>query len=270
VNWWAEAFPHIVWLSVVAGLTGQIFGFAEFFGGTKIAWAIAAVLGGTFEFMMVACSSRGLRAIGLGRGRWECAPFLLLGTAAAGFAAYMNVNHFAGWLGLAAGTVSLLGYFAHVFAHLYEELEHREQLQTWEQEKEAIEAEIKTRAAADRAEYDDYRADLVAQRKDLARQRAEDQATAAEPDPPAEDTTKSHRRAPAKPGGKPGEKRHPTRVLGMRDRREQALQLGVSQRASTPAKLRAEMQAAGLKLPSSDTTLENWCREIKVRLGETN
>jgi hypothetical protein len=256
VNWWAKVFPHIVWLSVLAGLTGQVFGFAEFFGGTAIAWVIAVVLGGTFEFMMVACSSRGLRAIGLGRTWREFTPFLFLGTGAASFAAYMNLNHFEGWLGMAAATVSMLGYSAHVFSHLYDELEHRKQLHEWEIDKAEIEAEIKTRAEAERAEYDAYRSQVAEQR---TRGLAAGAPTPRPADPPrqhtspaAKATAKAANAKPSRGGGKPS--------------KDEAVRIGVERNAATPAKLRDALIAAGYKLPASSSTIENWCKVIKAEL----
>jgi hypothetical protein len=257
VNWWAKVFPHIVWLSVLAGLTGQVFGFAEFFGGTWIAWIIAVVLGGTFEFMMVACSSRGLRAIGLGRTWKEFTPFLLLGTAAAGFAAYMNMNHFSGWLGLAAATVSMLGYSAHVFSHLYDELEHRKALGEWVSEKAEIESEIKARADAERAEYDRYRSQVAEQRTRNLASSAPPQQLADRPlaSPPA-----------AKAAAKPAERKRTSRIGG-RVSKDEAIRIGVEQNAETPAKLRDALTSAGHKLPASTTTIENWCKVIKAELA---
>lgn len=264
VNWWAKAFPHIVWLSVIAGLAGQIFGFAEFFGGTAIAWTIAVVLGGTFEFMMVACSSRGLRAIGLNRSRKEVAPFLLLGTAAAGFAAYMNVNHFEGWLGLAAGVVSGLGYAAHVFSHLYEELEHRKEFKNWEREKIAVQREIKERAARERMRYETFQAELAEQRREATRRAVK---------PPMAITSGTSTPPPALPRSSTANpttsKKSGSKTPG-KATKDEAVRIGVEQKAATPARLRDALLAAGYALPSSSTTVENWCREIKVQLSEAN
>lgn len=255
VNWWAKAFPHIVWLSVFAGLSGQVFGFAEFFGGTKLAWVIALALGGTFEFMMVACSSRGLRAIGLDRGWSEYLPFLILGTAAAGFAAYMNLNHFDGWLGLAAATVSMLGYTAHVTAHLFDELEHRTALKEWEDQKDEIEAEIKARADAERAEYDHYRSQL-------AKQRSRDLTTPPEPtSAPKATTSPAAKATPKTTTGRP------TSNAGGKISKADAIRIGIDQGAHTPAKLKAAIKADGYKLPASPSTIENWCKDIKAQLG---
>lgn len=256
VNWWAKAFPHIVWLSVIAGLAGQIFGFAEFFGGGAVAWIIASVLGGTFEFMMVACSSRGLRAIGLGRSWREFTPFLLLGTAAAGFAAYMNVNHFAGWLGLAAGTVSLLGYAAHVFSHLYEELEHRKDLAEWEAEKAKVEAEIKARADADRAEYDAYRAEIAQHRRDVTRKLATASAPSPAPAQPAPADTDSAKPA-SKTSGRPTAKKPGKPEL---DRATALDWVATSAPDAGPAAVRQHFTAKGFEVPT-DRTLRRWLNE---------
>lgn len=256
VNWWAKAFPHIVWLSVIAGLAGQIFGFAEFFGGGPVAWIIASVLGGTFEFMMVACSSRGLRAIGLGRSWREFTPFLLLGTAAAGFAAYMNVNHFAGWLGLAAGTVSLLGYAAHVFSHLYEELEHRKDLAEWEAEKAKVEAEIKARADADRAEYDAYRAEIAQHRRDVTRKLATASAPSPAPAQPAPADTDSAKPA-SKTSGRPTAKKPGKPEL---DRATALDWVATSAPDAGPAAVRQHFTAKGFEVPT-DRTLRRWLNE---------
>lgn len=255
VNWWARAFPHIVWLSVAAGLAGQVFGFAEFFGGGAVAWVVACLLGGTFEFMMVACSSRGLRAIGLARSRREVAPFLVLGTLAAGFAAFMNVQHFAGWLGMAAGAVSLLGYFAHVFSHLYDELDYRTVLTAWKREKAAVEAQLRSREDAERAEYDAYQAELSRQRRRML-------ADVVSPKPVPEPVAEPVKNTPAQV--RPARKVSATKPTGpVRATKDDAIRMGVETGANTPAVLRGKLVRAGYTLPSSSTTIENWCREIK-------
>lgn len=163
VTWWAKAFPHLVWLSVIAGLVGQIYGWTETFGGGLIAVAVAVVLGGTFEFIMVAASSRGLRDIGRNRSPWQAAAFLVAGTACAGMAFWMNLHHFTGTLalaGVAAAAATAIGYLAHVAVHFFDELDNRRELAAWEKKRDRIAAEIAAREAKVRAEHDAYQTEL--------------------------------------------------------------------------------------------------------------
>lgn len=265
---WASAFPHIVWLSVIAGLAGQIWGFAQLFGGgqpTPFAWIVAAALGGTFEFMMVACSSRGLRAIGLNRKAYEYIPFLVLGTAAAAFAAYMNLQHFSGWLGLAAGAVSLLGYCAHVFSHLYDEVEHCRELRQWQAVKAEIEDEIKARDDAERAVYDAYQAELTKYRQDAVRQLAAGQMAQRPSTTPASNMPANRTTSAA--SGSQTRTTNTGRRSGGRATKADAVRIGVEQNAATPKRLREALISAGYVLPASSSTVENWCKQIKTELG---
>ncbi|MGM0724186.1 MAG: hypothetical protein ACQEXM_26975 [Actinomycetota bacterium] len=272
VNWWAKAFPHVVWLSVVSGLAGQVYGFAEMFGSTPGAWIAAAVLGGTFEFMMVACSSRGLRAIGLGRAWTEVVPFLLIGTIAAALACLMNVTHFELWLGIAAGTVSGLGYAAHVFSHLYDELEHRALLIAWRIEKAKIEQEIERRTRREHREYEERLA-LMKRREQESElttsptsqyPRRRTPAAAGTTSTTSVDVTKSADRTRATstnaPNRSPGSRRA---AESPKATKADALRIGRQAGVDTPAPLKRALLEAGLKLPQSATTIETWCTEIK-------
>lgn len=266
----SSLFPHVLWLSVIAGLAGQIYGFAEFFGGGVFGWGIAAVLGGVFEFMMVTCSSRGLRAIGENRSWREFVPFLVIGTAAAGFAAYMNVNHFVGFLGLAACSITAIGYLAHVFSHLYDELERRKTLAAWELEKTRVENEIQARAAAERAEYEQYRRAQIQARAEAERAALTAHGTAPPPaaPTPSAPTSPSGSAAPppaAKTPAKRSQKKSPGRAT-----KAEAVRIGVDQKLATPAALRAGLTEAGYTLPASTSTVENWCRAIKAQLQDNH
>ena len=162
---WANAFPHLIWLSVIAGLLGQVYGWTiEFaFAGPYVAVAVAVTLGGTFEFIMVAASSRGLRDIGLNRPMWQCVAFLAVGTACAGLAFWMCLHHFNGSLmtvGQAAAAATAIGYLAHVKSHLFDELDNRRLVAEWERECERVRAEIQARHERARAEHDAYQAQV--------------------------------------------------------------------------------------------------------------
>ena len=162
---WANAFPHLIWLSVIAGLLGQVYGWTiEFaFAGPYVAVAVAVTLGGTFEFIMVAASSRGLRDIGLNRPMWQCVAFLAVGTACAGLAFWMCLHHFDGSLmtvGQAAAAATAIGYLAHVKSHLFDELDNRRLVAEWERECERVRAEIQARHERARAEHDAYQAQV--------------------------------------------------------------------------------------------------------------
>ncbi|MBP2371349.1 hypothetical protein [Pseudonocardia parietis] len=274
INWWSNAFPHVVWLSVVSGFAGQVYGFGTLFGGTIGAWTVAVALGGTFEFMMVACSSRGLRAIGLGRSWTEFIPFLLIGTMAAALACAMNVTHFPGWLGIAAGTVSALGYAAHVFSHLYDELAHRAEFNAWLLEKAKIELEIERQVRAERRQYESY-LDRQTRLQQEAAQPATAQSRSASParsraaaaqttSTTSVDATKRASR-PAKsstsranrPLPRPGQGDRPTA------KKADAIRIGRATGIDTPAPLREALIAQGLQLPRSSTSIETWCAEIK-------
>jgi hypothetical protein len=260
VDSWARAFPHLVWLSVVAGLAGQVFGFATAFGMTAIAWIVAGVLGGTFEFMMVSCSSRGLRAIGLGRSWREFVPFLLLGTVANVVAAYMNLSHFEGWLGIAACMVSVLGYLAHVFSHLYDEVENRKQMKAWTEERDRVQAELAARAAAERAAYDVFQQELTVQRREALRKLSE----GAKPPTPSAPPTRPEE--PPAATSKPALRKSSKKPTGKATKAD-AVRIGVEKRVYTPAPLRQALTELGYPLPSSETTIENWCKVIKTELG---
>jgi hypothetical protein len=189
-------------------------------------------------------------------------PFLIVGTAAAAFAAYMNKAHFPGWLGLAACGVSSIGYIGHIFSHLFDEIENRERLKAWLKAKEEIEAQIKALQAAEQARYarqveneaareEAEIARITAQTTAVARSRAAEAVpapSASGADPEARSAT-SNRKPSGKGRGKIG--------------KDDAVQLGLERGVDTPAPLKAAILEAGWELPKSTSTIENWCRLIK-------
>lgn len=269
VEWWATAFPQLIWLAVIAGLTGQIFGWTKEFGGTPIAIGVAVVLGGTFEFIMVAASSRGLRDIGEGRPIWQAVIFLAAGTACAGLAVYMALSHFTGNLemaGRAAAAATAIGYLAHVFTHLFDELDNRSTLLRWQQRRDEIQQEIDAREAAARAAHDAMqRESLQSHTEAIRRQRAE-QAQTVEHSPTTSGSVPT-----------PRTKDQATKVKTARKIRKSggkevatkpvAVRIGVEKKATTPSTLRAVLVEEGYGLPASSTTIENWCKEIKAKLN---
>lgn len=269
---WSNAMPYLVWVSVAAGLLGQFVGWTEIFGGGAIAMIIAGLLGGVFEFFMVSGSARGLKALGRGRSWWQVAAFMLVGTACAGLAFYMNLNHFSGELALAgkaSAACTLLGYSAHVFGHLFDKLEDRREFLAWKAEAERVKKLIAEREEAARAAHDAeqeaIREARVARIKATARETSpKDDASGSSTGTASAPTT-----APATPSGaaKPAG-RKPANGESNRATKADAVRIGVEQRISTPAPLKAALKAAGFVLPNSSSTVENWCREIKRELSK--
>jgi hypothetical protein len=259
IDWCATAFPHLVWLSVVAGLLGQVYGWSKVFGGGPVGWVVAGVFGGVFEFIMVAASSKGLKDLGLGRSPAQVAAFLAVGTACAALAFGMNLTHFTGALkmaGIAAAAATALGYLAHVGVHWFEELDNRRALAVWKTKADKIEREIKAREERIRAEHEDFQ---TKQRELRIRQleaytpmpsSVPVETPAAEPQPTTtKPVTKTGGRVTAKKPGKP----ELDRVTALDWVQRSAPDAG-------PAAVRQHFTAKGFEVPT-DRTLRRWLNE---------
>lgn len=272
VNWWANAFPHLVWLSVVSGLVGQIYGWTETFGGGLVAIAVACVLGGTFEFIMVAASSRGLRDIGRGRPIWQALAFLTAGTSCMAMAFWMNLHHFTGALelaGMAAAASTAIGYTAHVAVHLFDELDNRAKRAAWQKECDRITAEIRAREEKTRAEHDAYQAELRKARAEELKTRTQHTApqlqptttaVATTPRPAAAETPKPEIAAKA-----PARKPVPAKEIPAKDKvsKDEVLTWALRQEEPpTSGEVLRHFEKTGRELPT-DRAVRNWLADIK-------
>lgn len=272
----ASAFAHLVWLAVAAGLFGQVVGWSAIFGHNAASYLISATLGATFEFVMVAASSRGLVDIGRNRPVWQPLVFLGIGTACAAMAVWMILTHFTGPLpqfnlsahdarsiGYAAAACAALGYLAHIVVHLPDELANRTAVQAWQEEAARVRAEIDERNRRRLAERDEFERQQMA-----ARLNAIAPAATAEPGEPAPEPSTS-----AKP--EPKARQADARALepaqprvATEDRpvatKEVAVPLGLQHQVTKPRELGELLEREGYALPASRASLSNWCKAIKA------
>jgi len=237
------------WMSVGVGAVGQIASFGSLIasgldGKMKILGYVAAAFGAAFaEITMIGAGSSSLKRRYAG-GAWK--SLLLVACLVCAYATILNVLHWAPiQIGLAVmfGGGSLVGFAAHTMA------EH------------LAAKDYETQLAAYNAAVAERNAKIEAQ--NASRRRAEEkalrEAVKTAPQPSAEPAPVS---APAKQA-KPAQSKAPDGVVD----KQTAVQLGIARQACTPAVLKAELLKEGHELPASDTTIKNWCREIKSSLS---
>ncbi|EME61926.1 hypothetical protein, partial [Amycolatopsis decaplanina] len=240
------------WMSVGVGAVGQIASFGALIasgldGWMKVLGYVAAALGAAFaEITMIGAGASSLKRRYKG-GNWK--PLLVVACLVCGYATVLNVLH---WgpiqIGLAVmfGGGSLVGFVAHTMAEHLAAKDYETQLAEWKAADDERNAKIEAQAASRRR----------------AEEKALREATKAAPQPSTEPAPVA---APAKQQAKPAAGKNT--ADGAVDK-QTAVQLGIARQACTPAVLKAELVKAGHELPSSDTTIKNWCREIKQLLNQ--
>lgn len=262
----ASAFAHLVWLAVAAGLFGQIVGWSAMFGQNVASYLISATLGATFEFVMVAASSRGLVDIGRNRDSWQPVVFLAIGTACAAMAVWMILTHFnaplpqfglsahdARSIGWAAAACAALGYVAHIVVHLPDELANRTAQKEWRAEAKRVQREIDERNRRRLADRDEF------ERRQMAAQLAAatpQQPTASQPDPDSEPESAS-RPVKAKPAAK-SKAKSPTKGRAF-DQNTARERLGGEFDRLGPAEINRRMAALGYDTVNP-STIRRWRR----------
>lgn len=254
----AEQTGHIASLtgyvmSVGVGAFGQIM-----FLGTWLAvmlpapgnW-IAAAIGAAFaEIGMIGAGNSSLAKRKDG-GRWKLlfavACFVCLG------AVTMQVAH---WLpkgfgvALVFGLASFVGFLIHMTIEHSKIRDHEDRVAQFETELAEYQAEQQARYEQDLATYEAAVAEQHRQRRQVEQAAKKTSEPVAPTQPPAA-------KALAK-------------TAGGRATKADALRVGVEHKAATPAKLRDALIDAGYALPSSSTTVENWCKEIKAQLADAS
>lgn len=215
---------------------------------------LAALIGAAFaEIGMIGAGNSSLSKRKDG-GRWKLL-FAVACFVCAG-AVTMQVAH---WLpkgfgvALVFGLASFVGFLIHMTIEHSKIRDYEDRVAKYEKELAAYRAEQQARYEQDLAAYEAAVAEQQRQRRQIEQAAKKD----AEPAEPAEATRPPAAKAPAK-------------TAGGRATKADALRIGVECKAATPAKLRDALIGAGYALPSSSTTVENWCKEIKAALADAS
>lgn len=234
-------------MSVGVGAFGQIMFLGTWLAGMMSApgnW-IAAVVGAAFaEIGMIGAGNSSLTKRGDG-GRWK-----LLFTVACFVCASAVTMQVAHWLPKGPGVAMVFGLGSFVGFLIHMTIEHGK-IRDHEDRMTRYEAELATFQAEEQARYEQELAAYNAAVAEQRRQHRQDVQAAKKISAPV---GPPDAKAPAKPEGG-------------RATKSDALRIGVERKAATPAKLRDALTDAGYTLPSSSTTVENWCKEIKAALA---
>lgn len=259
--WLSRCFEGIFWFSVAVGLTGQVIGFAKKFGGGPVGICGAVLVGGIFEFLMITGSSRGFSAIRTGREWHEFLPYLVVATAAAGVAAYMNLTHWSADMAVYFGGLTVFGYVSHLFSHIHPSLRARRDMQAWAAEKQRVEDERKRREDKQREEYEAWLRDQKERAEAEAERQRQEAAQAAQRAALREQNSELIAEA--------------ERLLRKRPKRgtkatvNEARAIGVYREVNGTASLRDALTGAGYTVPAQDTVKSWWTKEIRPRLEAT-
>ncbi|MFE5565992.1 hypothetical protein ACFQ68_13480 [Amycolatopsis japonica] len=240
------------WMSVGVGAVGQIASFGSLIasgldGKMKILGYVAAAFGAAFaEITMIGAGSSSLKRRYAG-GTWK--SLLLVACLVCAYATILNVLHWAPiQIGLAVmfGGGSLVGFAAHTMSEHLAAKDYEIRLAEYNAAVAERDAKIEAQAASRRRAEEKALRDTV---KTVPQ-------PSAEPAPVAEVPVKQAKPAQAKPSS-----------TGVVDK-QTAVQLGIARQARTPAMLKEALVKEGHELPASDTTIKNWCREIKQHIGQ--
>lgn len=225
-------------MSVAIGSFGQIL-----FLGTWLAvvlpspgnWA-AGVMGAAFaEITMVGGGNTSVTKRHKG-GRWKL--LFVMACVACGAAVVMQLAHW--WpkspgVALLFGLASCIGFLVHMTIKHSTLRDYEEAQARYERELAEYRAQQEQRYAEELAEYHTQVAEQQRERR---------QATA----PPPASTAPPRRKSSGK---------------GSRAGKPDAVRIGLALGITTPAPLRDALVDAGYTLPSSKSSLENWCKAIK-------
>ncbi|MBE1580478.1 hypothetical protein ACFORH_43065 [Amycolatopsis roodepoortensis] len=240
------------WMSVGVGAVGQIASVGSLIasgldGKMKILGYVAAAFGAAFaEITMIGAGSSSLKRRYAG-GTWK--SLLLIACLVCAYATSLNVLHWAPiQFGLAVmfGGGSLIGFAAHTMAEHLAAKDYEIRLAEYNAAVAERDAKIEAQAASRRRAEEKALRDAV---KTVPQ-------PSAEPAPVAAAPVKQTKPAQAKPSS-----------TGVVDK-QTAVQLGIARQARTPAMLKEALVKEGHELPASDTTIKNWCREIKQHIGQ--
>lgn len=234
-------------MSVAVGAFGQIAFLGTWLGEMLPSpgnW-FAAVIGAAFaEIGMIGAGNSSLTKRRDG-GRWRLLFFVACAVCAS--AVTMQVVH---WypkgvgVALVFGLGSFVGFLIHMTIEHGKIRDHEDRVARFKIKQAAYQAEEQAR----------YEQDLAAYNAAVAEQRRQGRQDAKKVTVPVEPSSAPVATAPA------------AKAVGGRPPKPDALRIGVERKADTPSKLRAALVDAGYTLPSS-TTIENWCREIKLALA---
>uniref|UniRef100_UPI003F49A4BC hypothetical protein n=1 Tax=Amycolatopsis sp. CA-293810 TaxID=3239926 RepID=UPI003F49A4BC len=239
------------WMSVGVGAVGQIASFGSLIasgldGKMKILGYVAAAFGAAFaEITMIGAGSSSLKRRYAG-GTWK--SLLLVACLVCAYATILNVLHWAPiQIGLAVmfGGGSLVGFAAHTMSEHLAAKDYEIRLTEYNAAVAERDAKIEAQAASRRR----------------AEEKALREAVKTTPQPSTEPAPVAA--APVKQA-KPAQSKNSDGVVD----KQTAVQLGIARQACTPAVLKAALVEEGHELPSSDTTIKNWCREIKQLLNQ--
>jgi len=150
--------------------------------------------------------------------------------------------------------IALLGYILHVMDGISEGTHYRERKAEYDTAVEHHRRRIQDR---EDAEHERYMADLETQQQAVQRA-VETVAPEPEPEKPAKST------APAKgSGSRKTSKSTASRTASTRATKAIALEVGTRHGVSTPSTLKGALTSEGYSLPTSPSTVENWCRELR-------
>ncbi|UJW36950.1 hypothetical protein L3Q67_45125 (plasmid) [Saccharothrix sp. AJ9571] len=248
-NYWGrKGLVGVYWIAILTGAIGQVIFFGQLFNMGWPGYAAAAIIATTAETIMVSAGDTAMHLRAQGRRKSQWVPFLLIAFTAASAASGMNLTHW--WsqnvsMAIIFGGIAFLGFLLHVIHGFGEGTQFK--------------AEQKAYLDA----VAEYEAKLEAE--DAAQRKAAEKAAREATKPPAPATrTESAAPAVVKP-----QTRKTTSAESPVDKAT-AVALGVKHAATTPSALKNVLTEAGHALPSSDTTIKNWCREIKQAVGSSS
>lgn len=247
--WGSRGLVVVYWIAILTGAIGQVIFFGELFNMGWPGYVAAAVIATTAETIMVSAGDTALAKRSQGRRKTQWIPFLLIAFTAAAAASGMNLTHW--WeknisMAIIFGGIAFLGFLLHVIHGFGDGTQFLEDQAAYdkavEEHNNKIEAEhLARRRAAER---------LMREAAKPAPAARPEVAAAAAPKPTAV-------KAAAEPG-----KAAPADAAGTAVVKEVAIPLGIEHQATTPKALKELLVAKGHILPS-DSTIKNWCREIK-------
>lgn len=261
------------WMSVGVGVVGQIASFGGMIASSlpgemkykALAYG-AAALGAAFaEITMIGSGSAALkRRYHEGSWKWLAA----IAWVVCLYATTLNIIHWApidAALAVMFGGGSLVGFTAHTVAEHLAARDYERDLVVYREKVAEIEAEQRAEAEKARREQERHHRLL----EETAKAAAKAAAAAVPPAAPAVPApeTRPVPTKPAKPAAKAPAATSPAKRLTVKASKEDALRVGVEKKAATPATLKTALKDAGFELPSSSSTIENWCREIKSQLN---